>query len=125
MKKERIFKLILVLVVGIVLMSVSTNVFALTDSDEGLDFFEDTTDQLEPNDNTNNNTNSNTNTNNNANQNNNNTSTNEEQTPPANNYETNLPEAGLAENTVVGVAIFALIVIAIFAYKKVKEYRNI
>ena len=48
MKKETMLKLITVLIVGIILFVMSTNVFALSDGDTNLDFFEDTTDQLDP-----------------------------------------------------------------------------
>ena len=118
MKKEKLLKLAIALIMGIVLLVSSVEVFALSDSDTGLDFFEDQSDQLEVNStdtdkeeetNINKNTNTNTNTNNNT----------------ANNYNTNLPKAGVAENTLAGVAITVLAITAIYAYRKVSEYRNI
>ena len=42
-----------------------------------------------------------------------------------NNYNTNLPKAGLKENTMMGIAITVLAVVAIFAYKKINQYKNI
>lgn len=41
------------------------------------------------------------------------------------NYNTNLPKAGLAENTVFGVAMVALVAVAVYAYRKIKYYKNI
>lgn len=54
-----------------------------------------------------------------------------EPTPPANptpetqKPEEKLPEAGLAEDTVMVISIIALVAMATFAYKKVNEYSNI
>lgn len=121
MKRERILKTIIVLIIGVVLFAMTSNVFA---ADTGLDFFDDTTNQLDKNTNTNTiNTNTNA-TNTNA------TNTNTTNTPATtntntNNYNTNLPKAGAGENTIMGVAITVLAVVAIFAYKKVNQYKNI
>ena len=122
MKKRTMLKLITVLIAGVILFVMSTNVFALSDGDTNLDFFEDTTDQLdpvpeqqpettpepetqpEPEPEVNTNTQPETNT---------------------NNYNTNLPQAGLAEDTMMGISITLLVVAAVFAYKKVNEYKNI
>ena len=41
------------------------------------------------------------------------------------NYNTSLPKAGLKENTMMGVAITVLAVVAVFAYKKINQYKNI
>lgn len=126
MKKEKILKMIVVLVTGVILFTMSTNVFALSDSDSSVldGYYEDKTNQLNTNKidlsaNTNNNTNTNTNininTNTNTNVSNNNT----------NNYNTNLPQAGAPESTMMGVAITVLAITAIYAYKKVREYKRI
>lgn len=127
MKRERILKTIIVLIIGVVLFAMTSNVFA---ADTGLDFFDDTTNQLDKNTNTNANTNAtNTNTSNTNNTNNTNTvdTTNTSATTNTNtnNYNTNLPKAGAGENTIMGVAITVLAVVAIFAYKKVNQYKNI
>ena len=118
MKKGTMLKLITVLITGIILFVMSTNVFALSDGDTNLDFFEDTTDQLDPV-----------------------PDPQPEPTPEpqpqpqpqpqpetntnTNNYNTNLPEAGLAEDTIMGISITLLVVAAVFAYKKVNDYKNI
>ena len=121
-----------VLTIGIVLVAMTSNVFA-ADSNSTVDFFEDTTNQLNTNTNTNTNTSTNTNTNTNANTatNTNNVNTNattdvtKNTVANTNNYNTNLPKAGLKENTMMGIAITVLAVVAIFAYKKINQYKNI
>ena len=125
MKREKLLKIALVIIMGAILLAMSVNVYGLSDDDMGLD--------LTPNTNTNtsggaidltpttNNTNStldtttntNTNTNTNANANTN------------NNYNTNLPDAGVAENTVMGIALTVLVIIAIYAYTRIKYYKNV
>lgn len=138
MKKEKILKLMVVLTIGTILVAMTSNVFA-ADSSSGIDFFEDQTNQLNTTTNTNTNTNANTNsnttntaTNNTTNTTNTidttNTSTNvntTNTTTNANNYNTNLPKAGAPENTMVGIVITVLAIVAIFAYKKVNQYKNI
>ena len=126
LKKEKILKMIVVLVTGVILFTMSTNVFALSDSDSSVldGYYEDKTNQLNTNKidlsaNTNNNTNTNTNTNINTNTNTNVSNNN------TNNYNTNLPQAGAPESTMMGVAITVLAITAIYAYKKVREYKKI
>lgn len=137
MKKEKILKLMVVLTIGTILVAMTSNVFA-ADSSSGIDFFEDQTNQLNTTTNTNTNTNTNANTNSNTTNtatnnttnttNTTNTSTNvntTNTTTNANNYNTNLPKAGAPENTMVGIVITVLAIVAIFAYKKVNQYKNI
>ena len=127
MKKERLLKIMLVIIMGVVLLAMSTNVFALSDDDFGLDI---TTDNTNTNSGTIDLTNSvptpgNTNTNTNTNVDTNNANTNTNLNTNTNNYNTSLPEAGLAENTIVIVAVTVLAIIAIFAYTRIKYYKNI
>ena len=137
LKKEKILKLMVVLTIGTILVAMTSNVFA-ADSSSGIDFFEDQTNQLNTTTNTNTNTNTNANTNSNTTNtatnnttnttNTTNTSTNvntTNTTTNANNYNTNLPKAGAPENTMVGIVITVLAIVAIFAYKKVNQYKNI
>lgn len=135
MRKEKILKLMVVLTIGIVLVAMTSNVFA-ADSNSTVDFFEDTTNQLNTNTNTNTSTNTNTNTNTNintaTNTNNVNTTTtdatantNTNAVANTSNYNTSLPKAGLKENTMMGVAMTVLAVVAVFAYKKINQYKNI
>lgn len=122
MKKEKILKVLVVLVLGVALISMSTNVFAvLSDADGLTDYYDDKTNSLNSNTNTNTNT-ENTNTNLNTNT---NTNTNTNLNTNANNYNTNLPKAGAKENTMLGVTVTILAITAVYTYKKVKEYKNI
>ena len=117
MKKERILKILVVLILGMALILMSTNVFAvLSDSDGLTDYYDDKTNSLDTNTNTNTNLTTNTNTN---------TKTNVSANTNTNNYNTNLPKAGAKENTMLGVTVTILAISAIYTYKKVKEYKNI
>lgn len=116
MKKEKVLKVILVLVIGVILFAMSTNAYAVED-----DIYLDIQNSLNTNTNTETtNTNlSGTNTNTGT------TNTNLSGTNSNLDYSTNLPEAGLAENTLLGVGVTVLVIVAIVAYKKVNEYKNI
>ena len=120
MKREKIFKVIITLIIGVVLFVMSTNVFA---ADSELNFFDYTTNQLDISNTTNTNTANNAN---NANANANiNTNTNTNTSTNTSNYNTSLPKAGAPENTMIGVVATLLVVVSIYAYKKVKYYKNI
>ena len=120
MKREKIFKVIITLIIGVVLFVMSTNVFA---ADSELNFFDDTTNQLDISNTTNTNTANNAN-NSNANA-NINTNTNTNTSTNTSNYNTSLPKAGAPENTMIGVVATLLVVVSIYAYKKVNQYKNI
>ena len=149
MKREKLLKIVITLIMGTVLFVMSTNVFA---ADSGIDFFEDTTNQLDTNTNTSSDTNTSTNTNTNTSTDTNtntststntsvdtntnsstnttgtidmNTTTNTSTNTNANNYNTNLPKAGAPENAILGVVMTVLVVVAVFAYRKVNQYKNI
>ena len=125
MKKTKILKTLIVLIIGMILFAMSTNVFALDDTDLGLDF-EDTSNQLNTNTNTSTNTNTNTNTNTSTNTNTNtNTNIDTNVTTKSNNYNTSLPKAGAPENALVGISITVLAITAVYAYRKTREYKNI
>lgn len=124
MRREKIFKVIITLIIGVVLFVMSTNVFA---ADSELNFFDDTTNQLDISNTTNTNTANNAN-NANANINinsNTNTNTNTKTSTNTSNYNTSLPKAGAPENTMIGVVATLLVVVSIYAYKKVNQYKNI
>lgn len=116
MKREKILKVVLVLIIGAILFAMSTNVYAVED-----DIYLDIQNSLNTNTNTGTtNTNlSGTTTNTET------TNTNLSGTNSNVDYSTNLPEAGLAENTLLGVGVTVLVIVAIVAYKKVNEYKNI
>lgn len=124
MRREKIFKVIITLIIGVVLFVMSTNVFA---ADSELNFFDDTTNQLDISNTTNTNTANNANNANaNANINSNtNTNTNTNTSTNTSNYNTSLPKAGAPENTMIGVVATLLVVVSIYAYKKVNQYKNI
>lgn len=124
MRREKIFKVIITLIIGVVLFVMSTNVFA---ADSELNFFDDTTNQLDISNTTNTNTANNANkANANANINSNtNTNTNTKTSTNTSNYNTSLPKAGAPENTMIGVVATLLVVVSIYAYKKVNQYKNI
>lgn len=124
MRREKIFKVIITLIIGVVLFVMSTNVFA---ADSELNFFDDTTNQLDISNTTNTNTANNANNANaNANINSNtNTNTNTKTSTNTSNYNTSLPKAGAPENTMIGVVATLLVVVSIYTYKKVNQYKNI
>ena len=124
MRREKIFKVIITLIIGVVLFVMSTNVFA---ADSELNFFDDTTNQLDISNTTNTNTANNANNANaNANINSNtHTNTNTKTSTNTSNYNTSLPKAGAPENTMIGVVATLLVVVSIYAYKKVNQYKNI
>lgn len=121
MVKEKILKIMLVIMIGITLIGMTTNVFALTDDD----LFLDLQNTVDTNTNTNSNTNTNTNTNTDLNTNINTSLNTDTNTNTTSNYNTNLPHAGVAENTMLGVGITLLVILAIYAYQKVKYYKDI
>ena len=113
MKKTQLLKIFLVLVMGAILFAMSINVFAADD------IFLDITNTVNTNTNTNTNLNINTNTNSNTNSNtnvSNNTNV---------NYNTNLPSTGIGSNTMLGIVFIGLIGMSIYAYKKIKYYKEI
>ena len=124
MRREKIFKVIITLIIGVVLFVMSTNVFA---ADSELNFFDDTTNQLDISNTTNTNTANNANNANaNANINSNtNTNTNTKTSTNTSNYNTSLPKAGAPENTMIGVVATLLVVVSIYAYKKVNQSKYI
>ncbi len=114
MKKSNLIKLFLVLLISMmVIMMFNTNVFAANDTNG----FDDLTNTLNKN-NTNSNANkNNTNVNaNNANKNSNNASI-------YNN--TNLPKTGIEDSIPVAMLVVVFGISAVYAYKKIKDYRNI
>lgn len=139
MKKSNLVKLFSILLMSIMVMLFSTNVLAADESNGGFN-------QLTLNNSTNNNTNSNSNTtnnnNNNANTNSNssnntntNTNRNSNSTNNTNNANntnsssvynnTNLPKTGIEDSIPVAMLVVVFGISAIYAYKKIKDYRNI
>ena len=137
MKKVISIKEMMIILISVVLITVlTTNVFALNienviSGEDNLtaitgneyDNAQNVENAIEDtNDNTNTNTNTNNNTNNNTNTSKNNTTNNS-----VKKYNTNskdLPQTGI-EDYNVGILLIICIASAIFAYKKVSDYRNI
>ena len=129
MKKSIILKSFLVILVSAMLVFMTSSVYAATSPEDGEfpDILEENTSSNSANTNTNSNSNSNTNSNSaNTNSNvqnlnalRNNTSN------RVNNTSNTLPKTGIQDSlpTVLLVVVFAIS--AIYAYKKIKDYRNI
>lgn len=122
MKKSNLIKLFSILLIGIMVMTFNTNVLAANNTND----FSDLTNTLG---NTNSN-NTNTNTNNtNTDTNKTNTNTNTNNTNKTNNSSiynnTNLPKTGIEDSIPVAMLVVVFGISAVYAYKKIKEYRNI
>lgn len=126
MKKTNLVKVVSILLVSLMVILFSTNVFAAENNDTS---FQDLTGTLgnSTENNTNKNTNSNTNSNNaNKNTNNTNSNTNSNNTNNSSIYNnTDLPKTGVESSipVVVLVAIFGIS--AVYAYKKIDDYKNL
>ncbi len=117
MKKSNLIKLFSILLITVMVMMFSTNVLA---ADDG---FTDLTPTVNNN---NNNTNSNTNTNNtNKNTNTNNTNKNSNTNNSSIYNNTNLPKTGIEDSMPVAMLVVVFTISAAYAYKKIKDYRNI
>ena len=121
MKKSNLIKIFSILVISVMIISFATTVHA----ENNTGGFNDLTDTL---------TNANgTSTNNSANNsltgNNSNVSNNSSNTNNSNNSSiyanTNLPDTGIGDSIPVVALVFVFGISAIYAYKKIKEYRNI
>lgn len=120
MKKSNLIKVISILVISLIVMLFSTNVMA---ADNG---FTD----LTPTVNNTNTTNNNTNSTNINNTNGNNTSNNTNRTNNTNNSSiynntNSLPKTGVTDSIPVAVLLIVFAISAVYAYKKIKDYRNI
>lgn len=122
MKKMKVLKIFLVATVLTTIIFMASNVFAVSEDDLYLDMSNSL--NTDTNNVSTNTTNTNTeNTSLNLTTKTNNTTTNV--TNSNSNYNTNLPKTGAESNTMIGVGITLLAILAVFTYKKVKEYKNI
>lgn len=132
MKKSNLIKLFLVLLIGVMIIMFSTNVLA-ADSTNGFNELTLNTSNSNTNtDNTNtNNVNTNTNTNNsnmslNTNNLTNNTNSLNVNSNNSSIYnDTNLPKTGLEDSIPMAMLILIFGISAIYAYKKISDYKNI
>ena len=129
MKKSNLIKMVTILLISVMVVLFATTVNA-AENNAG---FNDLTDTLK-NTNTNkaaNNTNTNTNTNNAANNtnkaaNNTNKATNNtNKSSVYNNTNTNLPKTGIEDSIPVAMLVVVFGISAVYAYKKVNDYKNI
>lgn len=129
MKKSNLIKMVTILLISVMVVLFATTVNA-AENNAG---FNDLTDTL-TNTNTNkaaNNTNTNTNTNNAANNtnkaaNNTNKATNNtNKSSVYNNTNTNLPKTGIEDSIPVAMLVVVFGISAVYAYKKVNDYKNI
>ena len=118
MKKSNLIKLFSILLITVMVMTFCTSVLAADNDNGGYT-------QLTLNNTNTNNTNTNTNTNTN----NTNTNTNTNRTNNTNNTSiynnTNLPKTGIEDSIPVAMLVVVFGISAVYAYKKIKDYRNI
>lgn len=125
MKKTNLIKMLVVISISLMVILFSSNVLAATDEDG----YEDLTEALgnSTSNNSSNTGNNSTNTNNSANNNTANTNTNRSNnTNNSSTYNnTSLPKTGLSDSVPVVLLVVVFGASAIYAYKKVNEYKNI
>ena len=130
MRKSNLIKVISILVISLMVVLFSTNVMA-AETDNGFTDLTPTVDNNTTNgtSNANSNTaNSNTNSTNNTNRNNtsNNTnSTNNTNNSSIYNNTNSLPRTGVTDSIPVAVLLIVFAISAVYAYKKIKDYKNI
>lgn len=126
MKKTKLIKIFLVIAVCMSLVLVTTQAFAedttFTDITNNVTNDTDTNNATSNTDNTVNNTNTTNNTDNTDNTNALNTNSN---TNSSSYNNTNLPSTGIAQTGSLVCIVFALIVSAVYAFKKIRDYNNI
>lgn len=122
MKKSNLIKLFSILLISAMVIMVSANVFA-ADNTNGVDLTDTITSNSEKNNQNSNNAGNNNNTNVNANKNNTNRNTNTNNSSIYNN--TNLPKTGIEDSVPVAMLIVVFGISSVYAYKKIKEYRNL
>lgn len=133
MEKTKLIRIFLVIVVSLALVLFTTQTFATEVIDITNSVDQNATNTNSANTNSGNTANTNTNTNSSANTNSNsnasrntnalaNTNTNARSSSYNN---TNLPSTGIAETGSIICIVFALVVSAVYAFKKIRDYKNI
>ena len=120
MKKSNLMKVVSILLISLIVMLFVTTVNA-ADTNEG---FNDLTSTLTNNPNNTNSPSNNTNTPNNASLMGNNTNTNNTNNSSVYNN-TNLPATGIADSIPVAVLFVVFVISAVYAYKKINDYKDI
>lgn len=120
MKKSNLIKIVLVLCVSLMVMLFSTNVMAAEEID-----LTETLNNMSNNTNTNN-TNTNNSNSNRTNTNTNNTNNTNRNTNNSSIYNnTSLPKTGITDSIPVAVLLVVFGISSVYAYKKIKDYKNI
>ena len=120
MRKTNLLKISAILLMSIMLVLFSTKVFAENNTNYG-DLTPQPVNNAAANNSNTNANNANTNRNNNTNI--NNTSTNN--TNKSNYNNTSLPKTGIEDSIPVALLVVVFGISAVYAYKKIKEYKNI
>lgn len=125
MKKSNLIKVVTILLISVMVIAFATVVNA-AENEAG---FKDLTDTLTNTENTANDTNT-SNTTNSTNKSANNTNTNNvsnntNKSSVYNNTNTNLPKTGIEDSIPVAMLVVVLGISAVYAYKKVNDYKNI
>lgn len=116
MKKSNLVKVVSILIISVMVMIFSTNVFAADNTNGFTQLTLDGSNTAANNTNTNNTNNTNTN----------NTNTNSNKVNNTSIYNnTNLPKTGVASSIPVAMLVVVFGISAVYAYKKIKAYRNI
>ena len=119
MKKTNSIKAILILIIGVILISVSTSVFAADNEYTELTLNNTSTNNTNVSNSNTNKTNTNTNTNKT------NTNTNKTNTNSSLYNNTSLPKTGIEDSIPVALLVTVFGISAVYAYKKISDYRNI
>lgn len=128
MKKERMLKVVLVLIMSVTLLIMSTKVFALSDDDLYLDFSNSVNSATNTDTGNTNSGSVNLNTSNTSSTYNSTNLTNTTDSTTKNNtgnYNTNLPHAGIEDHPLLIVGIVGLGIVAVYTYTRIKYYKNI
>ncbi len=128
MKKERMLKIVLVLIMSVTLLIMSTKVFALSDDDLYLDFSNSVNSATNTDTGNTNSGSVNLNTSNTSSTYNSTNLTNTTDSTTKNNtgnYTTNLPHAGIEDHPLLIVGIVGLGIVAVYTYTRIKYYKNI
>lgn len=124
MKKSNLFKVFSILLIGAILLAIfNVHVLAATDNTDFTDIT-NTVERNNTNTNSSNTNRSNTNTNR-SNTNTNNTNRITNNTASIYNDTSNLPQTGIEDSIPVALLVVVFGISAVYAYKKIKEYRNI
>jgi len=131
MKKSNLVKLFSILLISVMVMLFSTNVLAADESGFSQLTLNNSTSNnnsntTSNNSSTNTNTSNNNSTNSNSTRNTNNTANKTNNTNNSSKYNnTNLPKTGIEDSIPVAMLVVVFGISAIYAYKKIKDYRNI